>query len=124
MQKPRIIFAFLWLGTAALFSPIWISFTFLCITGNGKGYGYDLRSEADISVMLGVVFLLLWLLMVVPVFIWLTKYFHRLNKKLTLLPLGCFLLLFIVGIFGMGWDSFLYAFSFGGPSRIVLYGPA
>ena len=67
MQKPRIIFAFLWLGTAALFSPIWISFTFLCITGNGKGYGYDLRSEADISVMLGVVFLLLWLLMVVPV---------------------------------------------------------
>ena len=124
MQKPRIIFAFLWLSAAALFSPIWISLTFLFITGHGKGYGYDLRSEADIYVMFGVAFLLLWLLMVGPIFIWLTKYFHRLNKKYTLLPFVCFVLLFLVAASCMGWDAFLYVFTYHEPKRVTMYRPA
>ena len=43
-----------------LATPFYAGAVFMLLTGNGKGYGYDLRGEADISVCLGIVGVFLW----------------------------------------------------------------
>ena len=58
MRKGRVILdtvAFLWHCLMAAITPIWIGFSYMFLTGNGKGYDYDLRSEADIYVFLALI---------------------------------------------------------------------
>ena len=83
------------------------------ITGHGKGYAYDMGSEADIAVFFGVVSLMLWLLAILPVTILLCKKCFRKNKSLVWLPLLVFAGMFAVGICILGWDGFIQLFGYG-----------
>lgn len=76
-------------------------------TGNGKGYDYDLHSEADIYIFLALFGSVIWAICTIPVFITLTKEFKKLNPKYSLIPLGVFLLLGLTAIFLLGWDNYL-----------------
>lgn len=85
------------------------------ITGHGKGYAYDMSSEADIAVLFGVVLLLLWLVAILPVTISLCKKGYYKNKLLVYLPFLVFLVFFAVGICILGWNEFIKLFGYGYP---------
>ena len=105
--------AFLWSVFSAFISPAWIGLSYMCMTGHGKGYGYDLGSEADISVAIGVLGFILWLGLVLLPFIWLCRRFYKAGKRLLAVPLGGFILFALSGILWMGgFEEFLYAFGF------------
>ena len=44
MRKGTVA-ALIWQALMGIVSPIWCTFIFYFITGNGKGFGYDLRDE-------------------------------------------------------------------------------
>ncbi len=67
-MKRRICYVLnlIWTGVIAFTFPLSFAWIFLDITGHAKGYDYDLGSEADVSVMLGCIELLIWLVLAVP----------------------------------------------------------
>ena len=86
------------------------------ITGHGKGYAYDMGSEADIAVLFGVVLLLLWLLAVLPVTVSLCKKGHSRQRSFVWLPPLAFVGFFAVGISILGWCEFIKLFGYGYPA--------
>lgn len=101
-MRKRTIAALIWQTLMGLISPIWCTFIFYFITGNGKGFGYDLREEKDLYVISGAVQLVMYLLAVVPVFVYLVKVFREKGKWMWLIPvsifvLGCLCVVIIIG---------------------------
>ena len=66
LKAPARAAAFLWLAFISLISPVWTGLIYMDLTGHGKGYGYDLGAEADISAFFGIVLLLVWLAVLLP----------------------------------------------------------
>lgn len=99
----------------SLASPLWIGIIYMNITGHGKGYAYNMDSEADIAIFFGVILLVLWLLAILPVTIWLCKKCCQKKKVLIWIPLLAFLILFVIGICILGWENFLELFGYGYP---------
>lgn len=124
MQKPRIIFAFLTLSFAALCSPFFVNLIVGLLTCRINITGAPFGNNDAASVVAGVIIGLWWLLMLVLVFIQCIKQVRRLNKKYTLLSFVCFVLLFLVAASCMGWDAFLYVFTYHEPKRVTMYRPA
>lgn len=124
MQKIRIIAAFFMLGFAALCSPFFVNLIAGLLTCRIKTVDYHLGNNDVITVVAGVIVGLWWLLMLVLVFIQCLKQVRRLNKKYTPLPFVCFVLLFLAAASCMGWDAFLYVFSYHEPKRVTMYVPA
>ncbi|MCI1965817.1 MAG: hypothetical protein LKJ17_06765 [Oscillospiraceae bacterium] len=112
MKKIKIMIALIWQGLIALLSPVCIGFIYMFITGHGKGYSYDLRSEADICVMIGAIALIFWLVATVPVSIWLGKIFYRKRKWMWSIPVLLFAVLFVIAILFIGFHNFLSMFGF------------
>ena len=67
-MKNKILYCinFIWTSFVAFSFPICFAWIYLDITGHSKGYGYDLGSEKDISIMVGCVELLFWLALALP----------------------------------------------------------
>lgn len=112
MKKDHIKIALctIWQSLMALISPIWIGIMVMNITGHSKGYGYDMQDEADISVFMGVIILLLWLAAILPGMIYLCKYCYRRKKPLSIIPIACFIVLFIIGVLLIGPAEFIKMF--------------
>lgn len=109
-EQIKITLCAVWQSLVALISPIWIGIMVMFITGHGKGYGYDLQDEADISVFMGVIVLLLWLAAILPGMIYLCKYFYRRKKPLAIVPIADFIILFIIGVLLIGPAEFIKMF--------------
>lgn len=97
----------------SLSSPLWIGCIYMNITGHGKGYGYDMGSEADIAVLLGIVLLVMWLAAILPVTVSLCKKGYYKKKSLVWLPFLVFAGFFAAGIFILGWNEFIKLFGYG-----------
>lgn len=80
------------------------------ITGHAKGYAYDLGSEKDISIMMGAVEFIIYLLLLIPTLLYLCRKFYHIKKWMFLLPLIEYVVFFGVGIKIMGWSVFLSCF--------------
>ena len=67
-MKSKLIFGLnlLWASVIAFSFPVCLAVIYQCITGHGKGYGYDMGSEADIAVMFGCFMLFVWLILAIP----------------------------------------------------------
>lgn len=113
MNKIKLIFASIWLLFISAISPVWIGITYMNITGHGKGYAYDMGSEADIAIIIGVFLLLLWLISLLPIMVWLSMKLYRLKKHLLFIPLLAFAIIFIVSILIIGWSQFIAFFGVG-----------
>ena len=113
MKRCGIVIVCLWEGLMGLATPFYAGAVFMLLTGNGKGYGYDLRGETDISVCLGIVGVFLWGLAVIPLVIWLIRELRKLDKKWSRLPFFFFGGLCLIGIFLLGWDHFLALYGIG-----------
>ena len=64
-----IIIAFIWHCLMALLTPIWMGILYMFFTGHGKGYDYDLQSEADIYILLALIGVIIWMISTIPVFV-------------------------------------------------------
>lgn len=104
-----------WLSLIGVISPIWTGFIYMNLTGHGKGYDYDMGSEADIAVAIGVLLVFFWLLAVLPAMILLCRKFFLYRKLFILIPIFGFVFLYCVGIQMIGWGAFLEFFGFGSP---------
>lgn len=116
MEKVKTIILTIWFIFVSLFSPLWMGGIYMNITGHGKGYAYDMGSEADIAVFFGVALLLIWLLAILPVTISLCKKCYHKKKSLTWLPFLAFAGLFAVGICILRWNEFIKLFGYGYPT--------
>ena len=59
MERLKLILACIWEAIIAYTAPMCIGLIYMDITGHSKGYAYDLGSEADISVAIGCVELII-----------------------------------------------------------------
>lgn len=111
----KLTLACLWLAAAAFTMPVSIGWIALDITGHSKGYSYDLGPQKDISVMLGVFELFMWLLLVVPCGIYVFRRLWRYFRiKGIVAGIAAMVLLFLIMIYLMGgWGEFLYCFGIG-----------
>ena len=107
MKQLKLVLACLWEAFMAFITPVWIGFTYMFMTGNGKGYGYDLHSEADIYVMLAVIGIFIWLAAVVPILVWLVKTVRAINSKWGWIPPVSFVIIGVLSIFLLGWGNYL-----------------
>ncbi len=113
VKKVKTILSILWFLFISLSSPLWIGCIYMNITGHGKGYAYDMGSEADIAVLMGVVLLLLWLAAILPVTISLCKTCYYKKKTFVWLPFLFFAGFFVVGVCILGWNEFIKLFGYG-----------
>ncbi len=95
MQKVKSFILIIWFICISIISPFWTGIIYMYITGHGKGYAYDLGSEADISVFLGFVLLIPWLFAI-----------------FVCIPLFVFAVLFATGVYILGWRDFLSFFGY------------
>ncbi len=108
-MKSKIIYClnFLWASIIAFSFPICLGFIYQEITGHAKGYGYDLGSEADVSIMLGCIYLLIWLALAVPSNIYVFKKTKEKGTFYLIIPIIVFIILCIICIHLIGgWNEF------------------
>lgn len=96
MKKIKFSISFLWITIIGVISPYWLGATYLSMIGQGKGYAYDMGAEAGVSIFLGVVMLLVWILTITPVMIWLCRRLFTINKVYAILPIAVFILNYII----------------------------
>ena len=112
-MKSKLIFGlnFLWACVIAFSFPVYLGVIYLWITGHAKGYGYDLGSEADVSVMMGCFMLLIWLILAIPSNIYVFKKVKAKGTFYVIILVVIFLLLAALGIHLLGgWNEFEKAF--------------
>lgn len=105
-MRKRTVAALIWQALMGIVSPIWCTFIFYFITGNGKGFGYDLRDEQDIYIFSGVFLLVMYLIAVVPVFVHLIRVFYQKGKWRPLIPIFIFVAGCVCTISVIGWREF------------------
>ncbi|WP_099204719.1 hypothetical protein [Scatolibacter rhodanostii] len=112
MKNLKLILAFIWQTLISLFSPFAIGFIVLCLTGRSKSDSPEIGADLDISIMIGVVALIVWLIAAIPVTVWLGKTLYHRKKWMCLIPVLWFIFLFILVVMIMGLGEFLSAFAF------------
>lgn len=111
-MKDKILLGlnFLWSGIIAFTLPICMGWIYMDITGHSKGYSYDLGDQKSISILLGFIELIIWLLLAVPSNVYL---FIKVKKKI--IPVIIFAGLFVLCVnFMGGWAEFGKCFNIGG----------
>lgn len=109
-MKSKIIYClnFFWTSIIAFTFPICFGWIFLDITGHSKGYSYDLGSEKDVSIMLGCIELLIWLVLAVPSNIYIFLKTKKKGKQYLLIPIILYIILAVICIYLMGgWTEYL-----------------
>lgn len=110
-MKNKILYGlnFLWCGVITFTLPICIGWIYMDITGHSKGYSYDLGDEKSISVLLGCVELLIWIILAIPLCV---RFFRKTDNKLKIISVLIFAGLFSLCInFIGGWSEFLKCFN-------------
>ncbi|MEZ3496514.1 MAG: hypothetical protein K1V97_02975 [Lachnospiraceae bacterium] len=105
-MRKGMVAALIWQALMGIVSPIWCTFIFYFITGNGKGFGYDLRDEKIVYIYSGIFMLVIYILAVVPVFVYLIKLFRQKGKWRTLIPIMIFVVGCVCTISVIGWKDF------------------
>lgn len=110
-EKIVLIVCSIYIILIGFISPIWVGLVYMSITGHGKGYSYDLGSEADISIFMGSIGLLLWIVAIVPILILTCKRMRAIHKGLILVPIAIFVICFVAGVSSFGLTEFLRCFN-------------
>lgn len=106
-MKNKIIdcLIFLWTSLVAFSFPICFGWIFLDISGHAKGYGYNLGSEKDVSIILGFIELIIWLILAVPSNIFVFRQAAKRGKCCLLNVIIFYIILSVIAIFLMGGPS-------------------
>lgn len=111
-MKNRIVYCinFIWTCFIAFSFPICFACIYLDITGNSKGYDYNLGSEKDISIIIGFFELLIWLAFSLPSNIYIFRKTKSKGKIYILIPIILYIALAVICLiitFG-GWSAYLH----------------
>lgn len=87
-MKNKLIYClnFLWASIIAFSFPVCFALIYLSVTGHSKGYDYDLGQERDISVMLGIFGLVIWLAAALPSNIYVFRKTREKSRLYLLIP--------------------------------------
>lgn len=89
--------------------PICLGLIYMDITGHSKGFDYNLGSEKDVSVAMGIIELAVWLLIAVPSNVYVFRSLK--NKRYALIIISTYFALFMLCIFMIGgWNEFAHFF--------------
>ena len=110
MKGIKFICASIWLSIVGIVSPAWIGLAYMNLTGHGKGYAYDMGSEANIAMLLGMILFGVWMVSLFPAMVWLCVKCYRFKKYFIIFPIIGFLLFFVAGIALAGRDWFIAFF--------------
>ncbi|MBR1555627.1 MAG: hypothetical protein IJ644_09605 [Oscillospiraceae bacterium] len=109
-MKSKMIYCliFLWTSFIAFSFPICFGWIFLDITGHSKGYSYNLGSEKEVSVMLGCIELLIWLVLSLPSNLYIFQKTIKKGKLYLLIPIAIYVTLATICIcLTGGWSAYL-----------------
>lgn len=112
-MKKKILFVIisLWSAIIAFTFPVCLGIIYMNITGHSKGYDYDLGSEKDISILLGIIELIVWLIFAIPSNVYILKRISKRNKILLAIYSVIFFVLSIACILLIGgWTEYIKAF--------------
>lgn len=112
-MKKKILFVVnsLWSAIAAFTFPVCLGIFYMDITGHSKGYSYDLGSEKDISILLGIIELIVWLILAIPSNVYILKRLSKRSKMLLAIYFVIFLFLSAVCIWLLGgWNEYIKVF--------------
>ncbi len=112
-MKNKVIYGINFIGASVMaysFS-LWFGFIYLNLTGHAKGYSYDLGAEKDVSIFLGCVELLIWLVLAIPSYIYLVKKTYSKGRAYVLLLVGFHIALAVIGVLIMfgSWAVYVKA---------------
>ena len=108
-RKNHIWFEFFWTSFIAFSFPLCFGLIFVDITGYAKGYSYDLGPEKDISVMIGCIELVIWLVLSLPSNIYVFNKTKKKGKLYLLIPIILYIALAVLSIYILwgGWYVYL-----------------
>jgi len=109
----KVIFAInaLWSAFTAFTFPLCLGVIYMDITGHSKGYGYDLGAEKDISVVIGIFELIVWLFLTIPSNVYILKKIGKKKKSFFILYFIIFVLLSGIFIWCIGgWKEYIKVF--------------
>lgn len=109
-MKKKILLSlnYLWCTFIAFTFPFCFGWIWLDITGHSKGYGYDLGSEKDISILFGCVELFIYLMLAVPSNLILVLKLKQSSKLYQILTVCLFAVLMLICIqLTGGWSEYL-----------------
>ncbi len=109
-MKDKVIYGlnFLWTSIVAFSFPICFELIYLDITGHSKGYGYDLGPDRSVSVFLGCIELLIWLMLALPSHIYIFRKTRRKGRFLFLAHTAWYIALAVLCVFVTGgWAVYL-----------------
>lgn len=108
-MKSKIIYClnFLWTSFIAFSFPVCLGWIYQDITGHAKGFSYDLGPEKDISIFVGCVELIIWLILAIPSNIYIFKKTGKKNIYYIIIPVLIYILLSVLCIYFIGgWNEF------------------
>jgi predicted transporter len=106
-SKIQYWISFIWASVIAFSFPICLGGIYQDITGHAKGFGYDLGSEKDISIAVGCIELLIWLVLALPSNIYVFKRTKEKGICYVIITAILFMMLFFLGIYFVGgWNEF------------------
>lgn len=109
-MKNKILYCLniLWTSFIAFSFPICFELIFLDISGHGKGYGYDLGPEKDVSIMLGFVELIIWLILALPSNIYVFRKTLSKGKLYFFITIALYIALAVICVMFIcgGWSAY------------------
>ena len=84
------LIALIWIAILGVISPAWFSIGVVLVTGTSKGIGVSLGSEGNLYFCAGVVILVLGLVIFTISFRVIIRYFRKLKKGLSFVPIILF----------------------------------
>ncbi len=102
MKKVKLVFCLIWQLFMGIISPICLGIIYMLITGNGKGYTYDLGAEKDIWIFIGFIFLLMWFILSFCGIIWAILQYIKTKFLLYLTPIAVYVFSFLMTVFIIG----------------------
>lgn len=112
-MKKKILFVInsLWSVIVAFTFPVCLGIIYMDITGHSKGYSYDLGPEKDISILLGIIELIVWLLLAISSNVYILKRLSKKNKWLLAIYFVICIVLSAVCIWLLGgWNEYIKVF--------------
>ena len=102
MRKITNIIWGIWCAFATLLSPVWLTMTFLNITGTI--YKYDYSMDEGTAVIIGIFLLALWLFIVLLPIVGFLRYAYSLNKKNLWICIGIMIILVFFCFWICDWN--------------------
>ncbi len=100
-MKKKIIYGLnlFWSFFTALLFPVSFALIYTGLTGHSKGYDYDLGPEKDISVMMGIIELVIWLVISLPSAVYVFLKTTAKKPSLYIVILILYIILAVIGVF-------------------------